>query len=611
MCSMYLDLKKLLFLSMVNIGISAQADDQTNLGQHFLFSVPLTPIWTRKATASLFTLSNDTVDIEMEVLFVNVSVQRMKKGNFSVVRNQSTDIALPINRLGYQRGVRFYAEVIDLKGSDDFGVCLVYYETSLLSIATTLILPVETFAYEYILTPFKYAVFYIILTQEFTKIEGSLPTIDSPMLSTLNRDVIRSTSIMQQVEHLREINDDLNQGFINYDAIKIKPLKNIGLITGSHADLDNDMACYQQMALSTDATIETIPPKYTAGKSFIIFPITNGSKDNYITVVAMEVYTVITVHRPVKQDTYLASEGESTKIRNVSDGHRLVTSSKPVQCYYIMRSICGGEVGDSSLSLLAPTNLFLNRYIWSLPLEAEFQTNSFMKFIIRELEYNETLVLDGVPLNMSEFDLQRVYGDLRWMAGESSLNDSVSLHDIYHSSGKLFGLYLYGIHKYFSYMQVAGYKVISCIENLRDMMPDDKLDNDCDGNVDEEMLDNKDDDGDTLIDEDVVMPELEITTRAEMKTTIVTTTEIPETTESTTLITEEVTTETTEADMTTEKDNITVSAIIFDKWDVRNYLFFFILGIIILLLIITIILVCCCMCYSCKLCCRSSQSSKN
>uniref|UniRef100_A0A2C9LDC9 Uncharacterized protein n=1 Tax=Biomphalaria glabrata TaxID=6526 RepID=A0A2C9LDC9_BIOGL len=196
------------------------------------------------------------------------------------------------------------------------------------------------------------------------------------------------------------------------------------------------------------------------------------------------------------------------------------------------------------------------------------------------------------------------------MAGESSLNDSESLHDIYHSSGKLFGLYLYGINKYFSYMQVAGYKVISCIENLRDMMPDDKLDNDCDGNVDEEMLDNKDDDGDTLIDEDVVMPELEITTRAETKTTTVTSTEIPETTESTTLITEEVTTETTEADMTTEKDNITVSAIIFDKWDVRNYLFFFILGIIILLLIITIILVCCCMCYSCKLCCRS-QSSKN
>lgn len=61
---------------------------------------------------------------------------------------------------------------------------------------------------------------------------------------------------------------------------------------------------------------ETIPPKYTAGKSFIIFPITNGSKDNYITVVAMEVYTVITVHRAVKQDTYLASAGESTKVIN-------------------------------------------------------------------------------------------------------------------------------------------------------------------------------------------------------------------------------------------------------------------------------------------------------
>ncbi|CAL1543135.1 unnamed protein product, partial [Lymnaea stagnalis] len=64
-----------------------------------------------------------------------------------------------------------------------------------------------------------------------------------------------------------------------------------------------------------------------------------------------------------------------------------------------------------------------------------------------------------------------------------------------------FGCYLYGESPLQSYMHPAGYQ--DCMSTRENVKENDHIDNDCDGAVDEEFKNNKDEDKDNLIDEDI------------------------------------------------------------------------------------------------------------
>ncbi|XP_066304425.1 IgGFc-binding protein-like [Branchiostoma lanceolatum] len=202
----------------------------------------------------------------------------------------------------------------------------------------------------------------------------------------------------------------------------------------------------QKQKGSGDYVVEMIPPVDTWGKEFVTVPLTKHTGGDLFRVVAARDNTRVDI---TNENTKSLHAGEFLEIDVPSDEYRHVTSSEPVLLVQYSKTADADKTDtDPFMMVIPPVAQF----------EAEYT------FSTVDLIQNRTNTTHHINLVMS-----------------------------------------YGFVRPESYGYPGGLRLarIAALCSTTAPVPADRVDNDCDGRVDEELLNGIDDDGDGLIDEDL------------------------------------------------------------------------------------------------------------
>ncbi|XP_062622358.1 uncharacterized protein LOC134283860 [Saccostrea cucullata] len=269
---------------------------------------------------------------------------------------------------------------------------------------------------------------------------------------------------------------------------------------------------------------EHIPPVNVWGKKFAINPIPD-TNPNILRFLASEDNTMVNINN--KEIQIMAGNYSEAQV----DRFSFVSANKPIlTVQYVPSGTCpingfkpGCHKGDPSMTLISPTeqnNLF---YSFLTPVSSMNLNYSNIFLFVIEDGYEDGIFLDNSPIKRSDF--HNVVHNHNITAGYIRI--SPGSHTIEHSSKKVpFGGILYGGIEFESYAFPVGQRFATINEeDCRSsvMSPGDGLDNDCDGQVDEEVCnDFKDNDKDGKTDEDCSIA-LSTTVKTTSSTTITTT----------------------------------------------------------------------------------------
>ncbi|KAH9495594.1 hypothetical protein Btru_014739 [Bulinus truncatus] len=233
-------------------------------------------------------------------------------------------------------------------------------------------------------------------------------------------------------------------------------------------------------------------PQETFGKYFIMFrtvgPITTG----FYVIVAGEDDTSVNITGGQQTTTRIAKAGDW--ISQEAD-YRWIECQRPCQVVYFQNSSCilkgrPNNEADPSLLLVTPVELFYFIYVCIVPTAQMNHYLSLMtpagKGVLFKTQPGQTGIVTSEvkkPIKLPK--------SARW--GSWELNTLVAQRGsciVIYSRAIRFGCFLHGETKGSSYMHNAGF-VSSNIQNcvISTATANDLFDNDCDGLVDEEFLD--------------------------------------------------------------------------------------------------------------------------
>ncbi|XP_078579306.1 IgGFc-binding protein-like isoform X1 [Branchiostoma floridae x Branchiostoma japonicum] len=255
----------------------------------------------------------------------------------------------------------------------------------------------------------------------------------------------------------------------------------------------------QEQRGTGDHIVEMIPPVDTWGKEFVTVPLATRTIGDLFRVVSAKDNTLVAV---TNESTRTLNAGEFWEFVVPSNEYRHVTSSEPVLLvqYCIANWI---DSGDPLMMVIPPVAQFEAVYTFSTVdlIHNKTETTHHVNLIIRSSN-KAGLLLDG----------QRLPSDTVWHDvpgtdyAAAQLDISAGTHTARHLSPNVnIGLFSYGFTNTESYGYPGGLRLarIAASCSTTTPVPADRVDNDCDGRVDEELLNGIDDDGDGLIDEDV------------------------------------------------------------------------------------------------------------
>ncbi|KAH9495590.1 hypothetical protein Btru_014706 [Bulinus truncatus] len=241
-------------------------------------------------------------------------------------------------------------------------------------------------------------------------------------------------------------------------------------------------------------------PTVMYGSEFIAFRMKGVEHEGYVEMITSQVKTSVSVygvdHSHVQYPFKL--EGESRTIE-ILENALLVKSSKPIVLIYVVTTDCTWHndslanlaSGDVGFSILVPNALFYFTYIWSMEMlpDAEHYVA-----VIAHTDFIRRLRLDDEYLDKSQLvTWDGVKGKPSWYVGHVKVNSS--LHILEATKSSPFGCYVYGATSHHMYIQTVNYRIalinLPCVYVTMYKLEGDEIDNDCDGQVDEEVKDNK------------------------------------------------------------------------------------------------------------------------
>ncbi|XP_078682401.1 IgGFc-binding protein-like [Branchiostoma floridae x Branchiostoma belcheri] len=252
---------------------------------------------------------------------------------------------------------------------------------------------------------------------------------------------------------------------------------------------------------SGDYIVEMIPPVDTWGKEFVTAPLAKRTAGDIFRVVAARDNTQVTVtNRPLVN----LGAGDFWEIEANSTEYLHVTSNEPILlAQYSKTAAADNTSTDPFLMIIPPVAQFEAVYTFS---------TIDLKKIDHPTSHHVNLVIQAADKASPVFDGQPLPGTTVWhpVPGTTyeatDLTISAGTHTASHSSpDTTFGLYSYGYTLHESYGYPGGLRLnqISAPCTATQTVTNDRVDNDCDGRVDEELPDGIDNDGDGLIDEDL------------------------------------------------------------------------------------------------------------
>ncbi|XP_078577111.1 IgGFc-binding protein-like isoform X1 [Branchiostoma floridae x Branchiostoma japonicum] len=251
---------------------------------------------------------------------------------------------------------------------------------------------------------------------------------------------------------------------------------------------------------SGDHIVEMIPPVDTWGKEFVTVPLTKRTGGDLFRVVAARNNTQVDVSN---KNTKTLNAGEFWEIDVPSDEYRHVTSSEPVLLVqYSKSNDADGTQTDPFMMIIPPVAQFETEYTFStVELFSTFSRRTHHINLVISSANKAGLRLDGqqLPSNTVWHDVPGT----DYAAAQLDIPEGT--HTVKHISPIVtIGLLSYGFVTPESYGYPGGLRLsrIAASCSTTTPVPADRVDNDCDGRVDEELLNGIDDDGDGLIDED-------------------------------------------------------------------------------------------------------------
>jgi len=245
-----------------------------------------------------------------------------------------------------------------------------------------------------------------------------------------------------------------------------------------------------------DHMVEMMIPTETYGVDFFVVPLAPRQAGDTTRVVAHESGTEVRINGNLV--TTLAGGAYYEFTSPSTSATRIQTSKGTMVGQYSKGSTADGVTSDPFEMIVPPIAQYGSNYFFSTPAANPIPFSNWVNLIIPDVNKNG-LSLDGVPISPN------------WkpLAGTAYVwaqyQVSIGAHRIFHSSPLIpFGLFSYGWASFDSYGYPGALRLAAIQDECTPstMAPGDGVDNDCDGRIDEELLNGIDDDADGKVDED-------------------------------------------------------------------------------------------------------------
>ncbi|KAI8786338.1 IgGFc-binding protein, partial [Biomphalaria glabrata] len=242
---------------------------------------------------------------------------------------------------------------------------------------------------------------------------------------------------------------------------------------------------------SLDIAAEMLTPVQTFGRQFITPKLYQRQSRGSYVVISSHHNTLVQYvdDHGVSRDIALPLAGDVVEL-TLRQHPRLIQATKAIAMYFVQHSTCQPtsasryELGDVSLMLLVPLQLFYFQYTFRVP-GVRFVEN-YILIVITSIHRN-SLLLDEEYLNR-RLDWDNVWGAESYSEGALKIYDGV--HSIQTTDKAVFGCYVYALRYRFSYMHPAGYRVMRINRECeRDELSegDNDTNNECDESVVEKL----------------------------------------------------------------------------------------------------------------------------
>ncbi|XP_076085689.1 IgGFc-binding protein-like [Mytilus galloprovincialis] len=335
--------------------------------------------------------------------------------------------------------------------------------------------------------------------------------------------VYNDTSVSIHLPNTPHLNVTLNghnyhrNQWINLTLNRFSTLEisSVADLTGSHILSDkavgvlsgNKKAVVGNAGKSRDHLVEMLLPVSSWGKKFVTIPIPERHAGDIFRFLGSEDNTQITVHGLIEGKQFhdqikIAKAGHYVQKQYSSGLYSHVVSDKPITLFqFSMTQQRGGnDLADPSLITIPPIEQYAARYTFTTPQYSMGNYTNYFMFVVK------SSLKHGLRLDHHQLPGNTIYHHIpgtHLVAGYVKV--SVGTHSVTNVNHTVVGGILFGMAKLESYGFPVGLllkPLNSGCQRQKAMEYGDEIDNDCDGDVDEEECDGKDDDGDGHIDED-------------------------------------------------------------------------------------------------------------
>ncbi|XP_071126969.1 IgGFc-binding protein-like [Mytilus edulis] len=260
---------------------------------------------------------------------------------------------------------------------------------------------------------------------------------------------------------------------------------------------------------SRDHLVEMLLPLSSWGSNFATVPIPDRhGKGDMFRIIASEDNTHVHVSginsgKPFRDNIKLDKAGQHVQKHYSSGLYSHIVADKAISVFqFSLTQIGHGDHADPSMITVVPIEQYAFEYTFTTPEYSHGNYSNYFMFIIDSSQTsglridNRSLAGNQIFHKIPETHLVGGYVEI-----------SVGTHTVMHTDPTtVFGGILFGkaVHESYGFPVGLLSKPINTDCLVSQMIEGDKIDNDCDGEIDEEQSDGKDNDGDGQIDEDCI-----------------------------------------------------------------------------------------------------------
>ncbi|KAI8498801.1 hypothetical protein Bbelb_232540, partial [Branchiostoma belcheri] len=278
-----------------------------------------------------------------------------------------------------------------------------------------------------------------------------------------------------------------------------------GDLTGSKITSDKPVAVFSgnKFKVAFDVSgnggqvVEMVPPVDTWGQEFVVIPLNDSIGESKIRVLSARDDTKVSV---TGESAQTLDAGEYWTLDVPSDQYISVSATAPVLVVQYRIKNLNDVPSDSFMMVIPPVSQFVTEYSFTA---AEFHS---------DLEHHVSVVIKTSEIDGLRLDGAALDAGLNWTVIPDTDMSAARIHvqggdhTLSHTSPIVpFGVTCYAYTENDAYGYPGGLRLAEVTSPCARSLPyaGDGLDNDCDGVIDEELLNEWDDDGDGRIDEDL------------------------------------------------------------------------------------------------------------